>query len=936
MMAMGFDLKDCQDAINFGKTSVEAAVEWIVAGKPGLVANVGGSVASEPRLTLRQTNSAFINDSSFAAFHKPHPIPESTAATSDQSDAFKSNQREEADVTSQSAEASSSTDQSEDSGIISRMHMSDTQRQYRQRFEQKKMDKAKKQVVQEKRKQKEEHSRILKEIAEDREKKKLITHAPTHSDESQASHRSEQGKGSVTLVTSTSQAATSRECLLQIRLPDGRSLRTSFNPDATLQDAWTFAAVDKYPRSTFSFIQPFPRHEFSREEMTKSLAELGLTPTGSLVIQKTQAHTESTANSGLTEPMESTSSPQNPAISPHRVPPMFDVLQPPTHVSPAPRGHNWGQGFAVNQEPTVNDLDEDEPMEEEEGPPIPDPALGLGGHHFPQPPPDVMGGMEQMLGMMGGGAGYHGAGGNQQVFGGVGQRLVPEGHPGHGTGYQQRSSRHLALEHAQARQAHPPPGQGQGHGAGQQPGTSLSGHTPATQHQVPTLLQLALKHVAARLNDPRHQILSLAGIPEEMAQIILGFLIKEKLLKPKTLNAFIPCYLLKLILDCYPYTTNEVLHSIRLHTHLRHLSLSSCPLITDQGLNCLNSLKKLRRLNISCCPQLTNKCLSSLYNMPELTLLNLEQTGITDSGIIEYLDSKPPCLQHLVLNRTSATQAIFSHIHTGVPHLKILSLEGSEVSDLQGVEGCRDLESLNISNTAVTNESLRFLAQLSSLTSLNVANTEEVNGDTCLKELQGLKLLTLVLPSRHTTTNSGMQYITGFSLVSLDLTNYINIGDEGMEYVTRVKSLKKLILSNTKVTDKGMLYLENLRNLEILHLDRCLITDQGASIIGELKNLMELSLASTGITSKFLLTGRCNSCVNLSKLNLSRTMVTKRGVLALSLPFLQMLNLDGTKVTPDLGVVMVQGCPKLTQMLMRNLQPFTRNDELEEAEMMEM
>lgn len=57
------------------------------------------------------------------------------------------------------------------------------------------------------------------------------------------------------------------------------------------------------------------------------------------------------------------------------------------------------------------------------------------------------------------------------------------------------------------------------------------------------------------------------------------------------------------------------------------------------------------------------------------------------------------------------------------------------------------------------------------------------------------------------------------------------------------------------------------------------------------------------------------------------------GILSLSLPFLQMINLDCTKVTPDLDVSMVTGCPRLTQVSMRNLEPFTRDDEIEEAEM---
>ena len=36
----------------------------------------------------------------------------------------------------------------------------------------------------------------------------------------------------------------------------------------------------------FTIFQPFPHHEFSREEMLQTLTDLRLTPTGSLVLQK--------------------------------------------------------------------------------------------------------------------------------------------------------------------------------------------------------------------------------------------------------------------------------------------------------------------------------------------------------------------------------------------------------------------------------------------------------------------------------------------------------------------------------------------------------------------------------------------------------------------------------------------------------------------------
>ena len=69
-------------------------------------------------------------------------------------------------------------------------------------------------------------------------------------------------------------------------------------------------------------------------------------------------------------------------------------------------------------------------------------------------------------------------------------------------------------------------------------------HCSTLTYQVGPMLQLCMHHVASRLtnHNPKHPLLSLSGISEDLAQKILFYLRKEKLLKPKTLNAFIPWY----------------------------------------------------------------------------------------------------------------------------------------------------------------------------------------------------------------------------------------------------------------------------------------------------------------------------------------------------------------------------------------------------------
>lgn len=547
-------------------------------------------------------------------------------------------------------------------------------------------------------------------------------------------------------------------------------------------------------------------------------------------------------------------------------------------------------------------------------------GFGMGGAMNMNMPPhgNVLGGGHDIFGMQGGGSA-------QPVFAGLGQRMVPAGHPVGDNIPSHRPDRELAFERAQARMAD----------TSQQPTTGVlsTSHPSPASVAVLSLVQHCLKHVGQRLNDPRHQLLSLAGISEDMAQLILNHLLKEKQLKPKTLNAFIPCYLRKLVLDCYPYTTNELIHSVRFHTNLSQLSLSACPLITDAGFQCLSTLKKLKKLNLSCCQQLTNKTLKVISSLPNLVSLTLEATGVTDLGVVDFLSTQHEQLQHLNLSRTSVSHTILRPLASSTPNLHSLALEDTKVVSLSGIEHLSQLETLNIARTNIITESLSCIVQVASLLSLNIANTDNLNGDDALKHLQGLRLTSLVLPSRHSTTNFGMAFLTDFPLISLDLTNYIFVGDEGMEHIGKILSLRRLLLSNTKLTDEAMPFLINLSMLEELNLDRTLVTDTGAAFIAALSSLSDLSMSSTSITTRFLLNGDLNKCSNLVKLNLSKTRVTSKGVERLQLPRLQMLNLDGTKVKASLTVTMVTGCPQLTQMSIRSLEPYTRDDELEEAEM---
>lgn len=136
---------------------------------------------------------------------------------------------------------------------------------------------------------------------------------------------------------------------------------------------------------------------------------------------------------------------------------------------------------------------------------------------------------------------------------------------------------------------------------------------------------------------------SLASLTPELAELLLNHMVCERLLRPRTLELFFGCPLQKFVLNCYPYSTNELLRQLRAFTTLKHLSLVNSPLITgkldlavvlcrqnivrsrlhlnfnvfhtsclDSGLSILSSLVKLQYLNLASCSKLTDSCLQHI------------------------------------------------------------------------------------------------------------------------------------------------------------------------------------------------------------------------------------------------------------------------------------------------------------------------------------
>ncbi|XP_036401134.1 UBX domain-containing protein 4-like isoform X1 [Megalops cyprinoides] len=72
---------------------------------------------------------------------------------------------------------------------------------------------------------------------------------------------------------------------IQFRLPDGSSFTNQFPSEAKLQEAWQFAAQEVGNRyGHFALATMFPRREFTGEDLERTLLELELVPSASIVL----------------------------------------------------------------------------------------------------------------------------------------------------------------------------------------------------------------------------------------------------------------------------------------------------------------------------------------------------------------------------------------------------------------------------------------------------------------------------------------------------------------------------------------------------------------------------------------------------------------------------------------------------------------------------
>jgi hypothetical protein len=210
------------------------------------------------------------------------------------------------------------------------------------------------------------------------------------------------------------------------------------------------------------------------------------------------------------------------------------------------------------------------------------------------------------------------------------------------------------------------------------------------------------------------------------------------------------------------------------------------------------------------------------------------------------------------------------------PNLKTLHLTNCPIvrnRDLM-IISILPLQTLTLGDNAckpwVTNAGILQIANIKSLTSLNLHDCRNITntGLMALTSLQNLSSLSLKGCQR--LTNTGLDALQRHStLTSLNLHGCMRIADKGILALSHLR-LVSLHLGNTKVRDEGLTYLAQITTLQELHFDTEELTDAGVTQLTSLTRLESLALRDCGDVSGDSLSVLVPALPNLMSLDLYR------------------------------------------------------------------
>ena len=247
-------------------------------------------------------------------------------------------------------------------------------------------------------------------------------------------------------------------------------------------------------------------------------------------------------------------------------------------------------------------------------------------------------------------------------------------------------------------------------------------------------------------------------------------------------------------------------------------------LLSNANMQHIGLLDKLVELDVHSLRQLTE--LDALKDLTSLRVLNCRDNLITNHGcaVLRYM----PSLQRLDLSSCRCLNSLAAVIGPCS-------------------RWAQRLQSLNLSQTAITDEGLRCVAECTDLRYLNLAQCSAVQELSFLQKMCALRWLHLggtgvtdAEASRH------LPSVCALRLLSLSGCTKVST----LQFTTKLRQLEYLDLESTGVTDEQLEHLRRCQKLRFLSLQRCCAISR-LDALASVRSLLELNVSMTAVSSLF-------------------------------------------------------------------------------------
>lgn len=306
--------------------------------------------------------------------------------------------------------------------------------------------------------------------------------------------------------------------------------------------------------------------------------------------------------------------------------------------------------------------------------------------------------------------------------------------------------------------------------------------------------------------------------------------------------------------------------------------------------------------------------LPMLADLPRLDELHIALSPVVEADFVSL--SKQRGLVHFSCLDLNVSLKSFDTFLADKPHLNILDITNSAIDNdtLKAIGKLPALRVLRISNfpkawiekppeffpyleavrnrNAIGDEGMAHLAPLRDLTILSIAETDVTDrGLVVLKDLRKLKTLSL---NGLKVTDKGLEALADLDQLEVLYLGQMSLTDEGCATLAKLKSLRELFVSGTKVTDDGCAVLAKMTALTELYLNETMVTDAGLRHLLPLTNLKELGLSGTKVTDEAI--SLIAKFPKLEKVSLFETAISEKAIATLKKlrPGLNVFYPDGT------------------------------------------